>query len=174
MNEPIPESARPNGVSSLEEFRHAAQMERDKRAEHVKLPSGLVARLVRMTPMEHMLFTGQLPQRLAAELRPGSEYVERTVEYLTELSRRAIEQVRFVFVSPRVPDELRPGIDISFADVDWALRWSRGEVAGAGQDLAEFRQPGDAGATAEAGPDSGDVPVPPLRTAAGLGRGFSD
>ena len=59
-----------NGFSTLDDFRTAAQVEREARAEAVRLPSGLVARLVRPTPMEHLFFTGQLPQSLAARVRP--------------------------------------------------------------------------------------------------------
>jgi hypothetical protein len=168
-----------NGFSTLDDFRAAAQMEREARAEAVRLPSGLVARLVRPTPMEHLFFTGQLPQSLAARLRPDPSGTGRSagatnLDDIVQLALRLIEQLQFIFVSPRVPDEARPGLDIPVPDVEYALRWARGEIAqvsGAGcqvpggknevasHDLAEF--PGDRRGTdtvTPAGAVGGDVP----------------
>jgi hypothetical protein len=129
-----------NGFSTLDDFRAAAQVEREARAEAVRMPSGLVARLVRPTPMEHLFFTGQLPQSLAARLRPdpdasplaplpgGEGLGVRGIEDIVLLAQRLIEQLQFIFVSPRVPDEARPGLDIPVPDVEYALRWARGEI----------------------------------------------
>jgi hypothetical protein len=116
-----------NGFSTLDDFRAAAQMEREARAEAVRLPSGLVARLVRPTPMQYLLLTARLPQGLAARIRAGDR-VPPSVDEAVQMAQRLVEELRMIFLWPRVPDELKPGVDISEADVDFALRWGRGEI----------------------------------------------
>jgi hypothetical protein len=168
-----------NGVSTIDDFRNAARADRQSRAEAVRLPSGLIAKLVRPSPLELMLFTGQLPQSLAARISPADATGTPSagLQEVVKLAQRLLEQVRFIFESPRVPDEAKPGIDIPVSDVEYALRWARGEIVGvhghapAGGDgeavpasrgdLAEFRgERGGAEATPAAGPSGGDVRLP--------------
>lgn len=129
-------------VSSKAEFREMVQRQREQRAELVPLPSGLVARLVRPTPGEMFMRTGRLPQSVAARIAgvvPGT----MTGEELVAVAHQTVDLCRFVFYEPRIPDDLEPGVDISYEDLEYALRWARGEVApdgDAGRDLAEFRR----------------------------------
>jgi len=155
----------PNGIAGAEEFRAAAAIAREKRAEIVLLPSGLRARLVRFSPLEATLYLGQLPQGVAARIAPEQEGVV-SPEQLVRMAQQVVEAVRFVFVEPRVPDELKPGNDIAVSDIEYALSWSRGEIAADGRDLAAFRGPAGERAAA-AGADGGDVPLPPERAPAG-------
>lgn len=170
----------PNGISSLDDFREAARLEREKRAEPVRLPSGLVARLVRPTPLELLYITGRLPQSVAARISPAPGQPPLTARDVIELGRQLNELVEFVFVSPRVPEEAKPSVDIAVSDIEYALRWARGEVLdtppsyakateglpsearsakeGPGLDLAEFRgERGGTEATPPAGSTGGDV-----------------
>ncbi len=167
-----------NGISSKDDFRRAAEAERAKRAEDVRLPSGLTAKLVKPTPMELFFMQGSLPQGIAARLDVGATHASPTLtpEDLVALAHQTVDLVRFIFVAPRVPDESKPGQDILMSDIEWALRWARGEVVqlpvassqlpelGTGNretatDLAEF--PGRAsGSTPAPGTSRGDVPLP--------------
>ena len=143
--------SKPNGVSSAEEFRSAAMAERYKRSEMVQLPSGLWARLVKPTAWQVFLATGMLPQSVAARISPAPEGTPSVADAYA-ISRNVGDLVRFVFVEPAVPDDARPGVDIPCSDVEWAVRWARGEVTPAGQDLAEKfpGQPADAAGPASA------------------------
>lgn len=127
-----------NTPSTKSEFRAAMARERERRSELVSLPSGLVARLVRPTPGEMFMRTGRLPQSVAARLSGGANEAAAGEE-LIALAKQTVELCRFVFVEPRVPDELEPGVDVSYDDIEFALRWARGEVGNAGPDLASFR-----------------------------------
>lgn len=128
-------------AATKEEFRQAMKAERARRALLVKLPSGLSAKLVRPTAGEMFLRTGKLPQSIAARIEGGEGDI--LSEDLARIARQTVDLCRFIFFEPRVPDELEPGVDISYGDVEFALRWARGEVepAGgeAGLDLASFR-----------------------------------
>lgn len=117
-----------NGVSTPEQFREAARADREKRAEAVRLPSGLVARLVRPTAQESLYFTGRLPQSLAARISPAKDQPPASREDIVALARQLLEFTAFIFVEPSVPEDLPPGIGIPIEDVDYALRWARGEV----------------------------------------------
>jgi hypothetical protein len=55
-----------------------------------------------------------------------------------EFARTQVDLVEYIFVAPRVPQDAKPGIDISFDDIEFALQWARGEVADSGQSLAAF------------------------------------
>ncbi len=129
-----------NGVSSLDEFRAAAQAARAARAQVIKLPSGLHAKLVKPTPGEQFLQVGFLPQRVAAKIAPAAvgDVAGFSSEDTVAIARRTVELVRFVFFDPRVPDECKPGIDIPYGDIDFAIQWARGEVTDSGQNLSEF------------------------------------
>jgi hypothetical protein len=129
-----------NQISTVEQFRRAAQADRERRGELVTLPSGLTAVLVRPTPAELFLRTGLLPQSVAAHLAGEDAGATMDGEQVVRIARQTLDLCRFVFVAPRVPDELQPGIDIPVADVEWALRWARGEVASNGCNLAQFRR----------------------------------
>ena len=130
---------KPNGVSSSEEFRAAAQADREQRAEVVELPSGLKARLVKPRPWEIMVMTGLLPQSVAAAIAPDGSTAALGGAEVIAMSRAMMALIEFVFVSPRVPAEARLGVDIPFTDVEYAVGWARGEVAANGQSLAQFR-----------------------------------
>lgn len=140
-----------NGVSSRSEFQRAAEADRERRAEVVALPSGLTAKLVRPSPMELFLETGRLPQSVAAHLAGEESGIFESSE-VVRMACQTIDLCRFVFFAPRVPDELQPGVDIPASDVEWALRWARGEVASDGSSLAEFRG-GASGGIAATGTD---------------------
>lgn len=146
-------------VSTREQFRTAADADRASRVQLVKLPSGLLALLVKPSPVEAFYILGQLPQRVAAVVAPGG--VKRfNPEEQAEAARQTIAMARFVFFEPRVPDDLVPGAGILVSDVEWALRWAGGEVTETGSDLAAFR--GEApGRDVEAGQHRGDVEHPP-------------
>jgi hypothetical protein len=159
-------SAKPNGIARPEDFRNAAEIERQKRAEPVQLPSGLVARLVRLTPFEALLYLGQLPQNIAARIAPGENTPPDSPADLVAISRQVIDTVRFIFVEPRVPDDVKPGTGIPISDIDYSLKWARGEVAGDGRDLDSFRRNTGERAAAS-GPASADVPDTAERTSAG-------
>jgi hypothetical protein len=162
-----------NGSGTLREFQAAAEVERQKRAEPVKLPSGLVARLIRLTPFEALLYLGQLPQNIAARIVPGENVAVDSPVDLIAMSRQLIDTVRFVFVDPRVPDEVKPGTGIPIPDIEYALRWARGEVAADGRDLESFR--GNIGErAAHVGTPGADVSNPSQRTPEGKPDGFSN
>lgn len=175
-----------NGLSTKDDFRRAAEAEREKRAESVRLPSGLVAKLVKPMPMELFFMQGSLPQGIAARLPEISDFKSEisaaiAPEDLVALARQTVELVRFIFLSPGVPGECQPGRDILMSDVEWALRWARGEVVtietgdlrleasqasspkpqASSYDLAAFpeRAPRP---TATPGASGGDVVVPPV------------
>jgi hypothetical protein len=131
---------KPNGVSSLDEFRRAAEDSRMMRSVVVTLPSGARARLCKPTPTEMFLRTGRFPQSLAAKISPSEKEVQPyQAADVVEFARTQVELVEYVFVSPRIPAEAKPGIDISFEDIEFALQWARGEVTDSGQNLADFR-----------------------------------
>ena len=128
-----------NGVSSMDEFKAAALAERFKRAEVITLPSGLKAKLVKPSPWESFMHAGTLPQSLAASISPAKESAQINYSDAVSMARRTVELVRFVFVDPQVPDVCRPGLDIPFSDIEFALQWARGEVTDSGQNLDTFR-----------------------------------
>ena len=128
-----------NGFSSLSEFRSAVEADRERRAELVTLPSGLNARLVRPTPAELFLRTGLLPQSVAAQLAGEEAGSALAGGQLIRIAWQTLDLCRFVFLAPRVPDELQPGNDIPVSDVEWALQWARGEVTSDGSSLNRFR-----------------------------------
>ena len=132
------EEKKVNGVSTLAEFRAAALAAREARAQVIQLPSGLKAKLVKPTPGEQFLQVGFLPQSLAAKIAPAGEGTGLAYEDAVAVARRTVELVRFVFFEPRVPDECKPGIDIPYGDVDFAIQWARGEVTDDGRNLSEF------------------------------------
>jgi hypothetical protein len=115
------------------------EVDRERRSELVTLPSGTTAKLVRPTPAELFLRTGLLPQSVAARFASEDAAGALASEELVHIAQQTVDLCRFVFFAPRVPDELQPGIDIPASDVEWALRWARGEVASDGSSLAEFR-----------------------------------
>jgi hypothetical protein len=133
-----------NGVSSIEQFREAARSDREKRGVLIKLPSGAVAKLVRPTPQEMFLRTGRFPQSLAARIAPQPGVVQRTdPDAVIEFARTQVELVEYIFLSPRVPQDAKPGIDIAYSDIEFALMWARGEVDDEGNPLANFRRDGE-------------------------------
>jgi hypothetical protein len=132
------EHSKPNGVSSLEEFKKSALEDRIKRSEVVTLPSGLKARLVKPTAWETFMQSGTLPQSVAASFSPSSDSKGMSFDDAVSIARRTVELVRFVFVDPSVPEQCRPGIDIPFSDIEFALQWARGEVTDSGQNLGTF------------------------------------
>jgi hypothetical protein len=147
-----------NGVvSSASEFHAAAIADREKRAVNVPLPSGCVARLVRPEPYESLLFLGIVPQSLAAGVL-GAESGTRDVEEIKQRGAAERSYLRLIFMSPRVPDEAQPGVDISIEDVRYAVRWAGGEVTDSGQDLVPFPQ-GEAGPSASVERRSEALPV---------------
>ena len=131
--------SRPNGVSDITEFKAAALAERIRRAKPVPLPSGKIAKLVKPSGWEIMVMTGQLPQSVAAKMAPETNQMVSSSEMMA-ISRSIMDLISFIFVSPGVPDEARPGIEISFGDIEYAVAWARGEVTDSGQSLAEFRE----------------------------------
>jgi hypothetical protein len=165
-------SEKPNGTGSPEDFKTAAELDRQRRAEVVELPSGVKARLVRFSALEATLYMGLLPQGIAARLAP-EEGATVSPEQLIEISKQVVDSVRFIFVEPRVPDQLKPGIDIPVGDIDYALRWARGEVTADGRDLAAFRGPTGEPAPAP-GPPSADVQLSPQRAAGGAAERLPD
>lgn len=156
--------SKPSGISGLKEFRAAADVARAKRAEEVKLPSGLTAWLVRPTSAERFFIAAQLPEGMAAAVTEGEERLPTTEEAVA-LAARTVDLVRLVFLSPRVPDEARPGIDIPIADIEWALKWAAGQTGGEAPagDLASFRVAESAPAAAPGG-DRRDLERPALAT----------
>ncbi len=144
-------------VSSAEQFRQAAA-ERAQRARPITLPSGLVARLLKPSPFELMMYQGSLPQSIAAVISPGTDGPRLTREDVAAAAVKFVNLVRHIFVWPKVPDECMPGVGITLSDIDWALAWSRGEVTeadAAPAALEDFRS-----ATASGGPAGAAVPVP--------------
>lgn len=137
------EEVKSNGVSSLEQFRAAARSDRERRGVLIKLPSGSVARLVKPTPQEMFLRTGRFPQSLAARIapQPGVEH-KADADAVIEFARTQVELVEYVFLEPRVPQDAKPGIDIAFADIEFALMWARGEVDDEGRPLSTFPKDG--------------------------------
>jgi hypothetical protein len=128
-------------IATAADFRERMARERGRRAELVRLPSGLTVKLVRPTPGEMFLRSGKLPQSVAARIAGGS--AEIAGDDLIRIAQQTVDLCRFIFFEPRVPDELEPGFDICYEDVEFALRWGRGEVApdgNTGRDLAEFRR----------------------------------
>jgi len=156
-------SDRINGISIAEDFRQAAEAEREARAVPVRLPSGLVGRLIKPTPLEVMLRCGRLPQSLAAAISAAAQTAPPTTAEVIQLSQGLVELVRFIFVFPRVPDECKPGQDIPISDIEWAIKWGNGEVVDgqpAPTDLAGF-----SGTTPAGGPDSEPLRTSPERVA---------
>ena len=139
--EPDTELVKANGASSIEEFKAAALAERVRRAVVIKLPSGMSAKLVRMTPDELFLRTGRFPQGIAAKIAPSPSNEKVDPDKVIQFARVTVEMVEYIFVEPRVPEDLKPGQDIPYSDIDFALAWARGEVTDDGQRLATF--PGD-------------------------------
>jgi hypothetical protein len=127
-----------NGVSKMEEFKAAALADRAKRSVLVKLPSGLTARLVRVSPQEMFLRTGRYPQTLAARIAPSGSDKHLPAEDVISFARTQVDLVEYLFFDPRIPEDAKPGIDIPFSDIEWALQWARGEVDDSGRDLAAF------------------------------------
>jgi hypothetical protein len=109
-----------------------------KRAEVILLPSGLKARLVKPSPWESFMHAGTLPQSLAASISPAKDTPVVNYSDAVQMARRTVDLVRFVFVDPQVPDQCRPGLDIPFSDIEFALSWARGEVTDSGQNLDTF------------------------------------
>jgi hypothetical protein len=153
-----------NGVnpSSLGDFRQAAQAEREKRAVNVRLPSGMVARLIRPTPYECLLFLGKIPQSMAGAVLSPDQGTPLPRSELVSTGQQENYFLRSIFVHPRVPDEAQPGVDIPITDVQYAIRWAGGEVADDGRDLVGFPE-GAAGSGVVPGPGServGDAAEP--------------
>lgn len=124
-----------------------------------------------MTPFEALLYLGQLPQALAARIAPGENAVPDSAGDLVQMSRQLVDTVRFIFVDPHVPDDVKPGTGIPIPDIEYALKWARGEVAADGRDLASFhRNAGERAASP--GAASADVPSTPEHTATGKPDGL--
>jgi hypothetical protein len=137
------ENSKQNGVSSIEDFRAAARADREKRGVLIRLPSGAVAKLVRPTPQEMFLRTGRFPQSLAARIAPQPGIEHKTdPDAVIEFARTQVELVEYVFLDPRVPQDAKPGIDIAYSDIEFALMWARGEVDDEGNALETFRRDG--------------------------------
>jgi hypothetical protein len=153
-----------NGInpSSLGEFREAARAEREKRAVSVRLPSGMVARLIRPTPYECLLFLGKIPQSMAGAVLSPDQGTPVPRSELVSTGQQENYFLRSIFVYPRVPDEAQPGVDIPITDVQYAIRWAGGEVTDDGRDLVGFPEgaPGPSAVPSSGGERVGDAAEP--------------
>lgn len=86
------------------------------------------------------MHAGTLPQSLAASISPTKNNLPVEYSDAVQMARRTVDLVRFVFVEPQVPDQCRPGLDIPFSDIEFALQWARGEATDSGQNLETFPQ----------------------------------
>lgn len=154
-----------SGSSKRSDFRAAVEADRGHRAELVKLPSGVLALLVKPTPAEMLFNFGNLPRGLQAAAAPGAPAGEITMERVLAMASERMAMAQFVFFEPRIgngPEELMPGRDILVSDVAFALRWAEGEIGGeagaSGADLAAFRGRAEqSGSAAQPGAGGGDV-----------------
>jgi hypothetical protein len=135
-------------------------------AELVPLPSGKKAILRKPRPEYFVRVRKGLPQSVAARVQnaPASE---STDEELIALAKFWVRVWKDVFVNPRLAENPGEGeIDprwLQPEDAEFIMRWTVGEVASDGSDLAAFRdrQTGASPASVRPGPDvSGNAPQP--------------
>jgi hypothetical protein len=122
-----------NGITTTETWRHAAEADREARAEHLTLPSGATILAARPDPLEWVM-SGRIPQGLLAVALEDTESAlsggdrELTREEILDLATFAARLVEASVVDPPLgdgPDEISldeiPIRDRAFI-FEWACR----------------------------------------------------
>lgn len=130
-------------VATAEDFRRKAEEQSLGIEEELTLPSGLVIKVRRPTPLWWITHRGILPSRMAA-MASGNE-VSSTMsnEDLVEWSKFVVTLMETVVISPRIrpnpgPDEVDPNL-IQLSDMMTIIRYAGGEIMTTGQSLDTFR-----------------------------------